>query len=502
MKKIFIIFAFLAQFLSNAQLINPQVSSGGEVSSNFLMGTLSTGQFSNLGFIDHIKYDQIMNQFGSDITLNTSTPYTTTLNVDSIGRITLKAGGTYKMMASALLLTTGSLFSATGWQNADTGVEIGADATQADSSFANTTLTSQPISCAFFSPTIDTRVQLIFKNAVGAVQKSTAGGNNLTWFSIEKIAGNASVTGQSVDYVKVSRVATSQVSVGINTDLLFDTLNSGNIPYNTATGVFALTAGKTYRLNASPNFASYSNFTTAILPFQWVDAVTNTSLVLGSAGFGVSTTNTNNVSLQPNAVAIYTPTTNQTVKVRVQGNSFAGGSGTANMMGEVSYAEITQIGSSAITAVTPVNLARVRATSVTPVAFTGAGADITWTNEEYDTTNSFTPSTGIFTAPRNAYYVINFQLMATSIVGSVGSRYGYVMSKNNSGSGPGNPIISQYMWAATGTNICTGGGETIFLSVGDTFRLKALLNTISAGSVGVNANFDFISISELPLTAQ
>ena len=495
------------------------VAQGQGVLANFLMGTLSTGQFSNLAFGDRIKYDTIMNQFGSDITLNTITPYTTTLNVNSIGRITLKAGGTYKMMASALLLTTGSLFAATGWQNADTGIEIGADATQADSSFANTTLTSQPISCAFFSPTVDTRVQLIFKNAVGAVQKSTAGGNNLTWFSIEKIAGNTSVTGQSVDYARgtISGVASATNGSIITLDTF--TQFSGNSITKSGNQI-TLQAGKTYELTAAyvGNDFTGAGYNSG----QWYNITTGA--FIGSGQFIPAASYVSNLGGQSTAQAVITPTVTTVLEFRTNTT----GSTSANISANFSWYIIKQLGSTAtvggnqvpitltttgsgvstfnqstgalnIPFVTPVALARVRANTATATFSNSPGTTITWTNEEYDTTNSFTPTTGIFIAPRTAYYVINFQLIA-NITGTAGARYGYIMSRNNAGFGIGNPIISQFISVINPSNLPTTGGATIFMNAGDDFRLRGFLDSSTSGSLTANGNFDFISISELPST--
>ena len=326
------------------------VSQSQGILSNFLFGGLSTNQTSNLtGFTDRIKYDTIMNRFGSDITLDTSTPYTTTLNVNSIGRITLKAGGTYKMMASAIILTTGGLFAASGWQNADTGVEIGTDATQVDSTFTGTQLTSQPISCAFFSPTVDTRVQLMFKNNVGAVQKSTAGTNNATWFSVEKIAGNAPVTGQSVDYINIVATTPQTTGIAVGSPVLFNTPQiQGNIPHSA--GVFTLQAGKTYRLEGQLGQASPNSGQSALA--QWKN-ITSGAFIGNALYLDVValTTSTGTVTAQ----AVITPTVTTTVRLEFtnsNGNTTIGtNDGNGNRS---SWANITQLGSSAVIATTPI----------------------------------------------------------------------------------------------------------------------------------------------------
>jgi len=65
---------------------------------SYLQATMSTNQTTVLN--DHVRYDTINTSIGSNITLDTSSPYTTSLgNVPSVGRITLKAGKHYHVNA-------------------------------------------------------------------------------------------------------------------------------------------------------------------------------------------------------------------------------------------------------------------------------------------------------------------------------------------------------------------------------------------------------------------
>ena len=92
---------------------------------NILLGFLNTAIKINIGVGDHIKFQTILGSIGTNISLDISTPYTTTLGVNSIGRITLQPGmysiqGTFQGLTFALSL--GSITYQ--WYNADTGTAI------------------------------------------------------------------------------------------------------------------------------------------------------------------------------------------------------------------------------------------------------------------------------------------------------------------------------------------------------------------------------------------
>ena len=105
------------------------------------------------------------------------------------------------------------------------------------------------------------------------------------------------------------------------TDIKLDTKQSGNIPYNTATGVFSLTAGKTYHLIFEGRFINYAS-NTASIDVNWVDATTNAALAgINAHSFPVTgtTPNTSTSSVE----YIYTPATNQSIKLRASSTTTA-----------------------------------------------------------------------------------------------------------------------------------------------------------------------------------
>jgi hypothetical protein len=151
------------------------------------------------------------------------------------------------------------------------------------------------------------------------------------------VAGNLPVTGQSVDYVSVSRTGSDQ-TVNTGSTIIFNTNNGGNIPYNTSTGAFSLTAGKTYKLISG---VSISNGNTAAkeVNFYWKNAAGD---ILGSKGEMLSPNANVEASGNGIAYAIYTPTINTTVSVIVSYSS------TSTILWQnYTFASIEQIGSSA-----------------------------------------------------------------------------------------------------------------------------------------------------------
>ena len=152
-------------------------------------------------------------------------------------------------------------------------------------------------------------------------------------------AGNLPVTGQSVDYVSVGAIY--QTAIGDNRDLIFPTNFGGNISYNATTGVFTLSANKTYLFQAQIR-ANTPSAGGNYIEYGFVDAISNSLLVNGTQTITSSTTSTAGFGSNPVINFIYTPIANQTVKLRTTASTVGTQtivSGTAN---------ITQIGSSAI----------------------------------------------------------------------------------------------------------------------------------------------------------
>ena len=175
--------------------------------------------------------------------------------------------------------------------------------------------------------------------------------NNITyqWSSTSNTWTRSSpTTGYLSDYIQVVDT-TDNTGMTTNSVMVFDTILSGTgIPYNTSTGVFTLTGGKTYELYASLNWATFSDASGGWMAYQWVDATAGTGLIANNGAMALAepiNRNTNE-TIQPSIKILYTPTTNQTVKLMVTGSS-----GTATTRGNFGcYATIMQIGGSSLMA--------------------------------------------------------------------------------------------------------------------------------------------------------
>jgi hypothetical protein len=124
----------------------------------------------------------------------------------------------------------------------------------------------------------------------------------------------------TTDYINAGRISSDQTSMGNGSDIIFNSsFISSGISLNTSTGVFTLTAGKTYKLFAELSFANFSDFTNGYILYDWVDATTNTRLDTSgrSAGVGEHLNRNTNEFNATSTTLIYRPTTNQTVKVRI-----------------------------------------------------------------------------------------------------------------------------------------------------------------------------------------
>jgi len=114
----------------------------------------------------------------------------------------------------------------------------------------------------------------------------------------------------------------------------------GNIPYDATTGVYTLSANKTYMMQAQLRVSTAST-AAAYLAYTWVDAINNTELITNSEALSSSNTSGAGFGSKDVVQIIYTPSTNQTVKLRSITSV-----GTQTIW--LGTASIVQIGSSAI----------------------------------------------------------------------------------------------------------------------------------------------------------
>lgn len=207
----------------------------------------------------------------------------------------------------------------------------------------------------------------------GSLGALESGHSKITW---RKISGFIPSSGQTVDY-SAAYLGTSQAAMVVNDHIKFDSVTSGNIPldasttYSTALNVasigrFTLTAGKTYRLEAS---APQITTTVAAADAQiaWYNA--DSGVQLGTAGIVYGQAN-NTIQTSNYVSTVFTPSLNTRVEVRVLTIS----SGSFTVLGGVgantrpAWASITQLGSSS--AITSSNATPVVQTFLTSGTYT------------------------------------------------------------------------------------------------------------------------------------
>jgi hypothetical protein len=148
----------------------------------------ASSQNTALSTGDHVAYDQInYTENVGNIVLDTTTGYTGANNVASVGRFTLKAGYTYAMRASvAATFTTIGAALAVSWVNSDTGAVIG-NTMQANNFNQGLNQNNNAIVDTIFKPTVDTRVEVRFSNAIAVSFIS------LSWATIEQLPNSVSI---------------------------------------------------------------------------------------------------------------------------------------------------------------------------------------------------------------------------------------------------------------------------------------------------------------------
>jgi hypothetical protein len=176
-----------------------------------------------------------------------------------------------------------------------------------------------------------------------AIYNNPPGNSQISW---KKVSGFLPVTGQSVDYLKVKRI-TSSPTIALNTDILFNSIPTGNIPYNTTTGLATLTANKTYRIRAVLVGRNDGTGTTGRYITYDIKTSANTDLPATAnptQGVQFLASSVNNEGGGSEATAEFTPSVNTDIKIRltgIDGNNWS-------LDTERSYLEITQLGSSAV----------------------------------------------------------------------------------------------------------------------------------------------------------
>lgn len=304
----------------------------GSFAASFIRGSRTATQSLAVGGI--VGFSVLDNTAGQDITLNTAN-----------GKITLLPGNTYRLIA-AVPNFSGGQRPAFMWYNETSASYVGSATSTYNPGDAAALAASGGVAHVIITPNVTTVLSFRLLSSlssgtvtVGAnVDFSLAG--SYPWFEAQVIAGNAPVTGQSVDYVQASLSANQALSAVGN--IIFNTSSGAAITLTS--GGFNLIANKTYKLEAAVGGSS-----TGYAYYGWVDNA-NTLLAGGSIGVVMKAGTAYTDAPQDKAVVYFTPTVNTTVYLRVltiSGTLTAYAPPVANNYSST-WATINQIGSSAI----------------------------------------------------------------------------------------------------------------------------------------------------------
>jgi Chaperone of endosialidase/Protein of unknown function (DUF2793) len=347
-------------FYNGAEIYYGSTTTPNQVIASFMRAVATTSQGTSPYGVaggNHIATFAVDAQYGSDISLNTTSPYTVANGAPSIGRFTLKAGKTYDLRGSIGYITgSAGNYLAFAFFNTDTGIQIGTSGSVDTRGNSTTDQLEGYQASAIFTPSADMNLELRIttNNAVTGIGSASWG---LPTVDIKVIAGNAAVTGTSVDYINVVKLTPQTITVP--TDITFTT-QAGNIQFDGTN--FTLIAGKTYKVDYA--ITAQTGGTNAYPVVQFVNSSNvavnqNKTLGLnvgfiGGVGGGVGGTQ-------------FTPTVTGLYKLRVT-NTPSGGSVTiegGSVDYGLSYVNITQLGSSALTSESIVNNGGNTGTNVT-----------------------------------------------------------------------------------------------------------------------------------------
>jgi len=336
---------------------------------------------------ERLFWNSVDSQFGTDISLDTST-----------GVFTLKGGKTYRVKAKIERIYTGAANTYIAELRAvNSATALGrTEVVQSSASFGSQMGLIETV----VSPSVDTKYMIYHP---GGWQSSTytPASSKSNSLDIEVIAGNARVTGQTVDY---SYGSLSGSGLGSPADLNMTAL-SGNM--TVASNSVTLLAGKTYMLEATLNCGSTGYTGTTVCSAIWVNA---SNATVGSAAGSVnvlSQNNTNNQGTQPITKTIFTPSTNVAVHVRATANNYSGGWAVDGS----SYYSITQVGS----------------TSATGLAFSSLSAAIA--NNSLDNTN-FAQTWNWSTGTSQTGLTLNAGALTTGTIQDITTNSGSLNSTN------------------------------------------------------------------------
>lgn len=214
-------------------------------------------------------------------------------------------------------------------------------------------------------------------------------------------------------------------NLGVNDPLRYDTTiasNGSDISYNAGTYTFTLKAGFTYKMNASVTRADGSAAVNLELTYQWYDVTGAANL--GGSGVVSSFLESSSTAGGGVASAIFTPSVDSDVQVRVLKNAGTITALSSNSGVKGIHAEIEVISGPAPVSQT---VEYVQATKTSNQTSVGPGTDVAWEQ----TIGSIPLATPNFTLKAGKTYYLQTSLNAGGWSGGAGSLgYGWVDSTN------------------------------------------------------------------------
>jgi hypothetical protein len=458
-----------------------------EVNSPAIVGT------NNLSFVSIGQ--GVLAEYGSNtnITNNSTVPNATFIDVPN-STFTLPSAGIWEVEYVASVSNS----AANGTSQTKLVTSANVDVPNSYGAFQSATANARGLTTQ--TVTITTTGAETFKMRFASAGANTTtiwnnttnqGQSNITW---KKIAGVVPVTGQTVDYAEI-RQTTNGTSAALvaNSPVPFDTLVSGNISYTNPN--ITLLAGKTYELEASVLLQIFTDAggTTpdtdgGDVEFVFYNVTAGTQLGTAKSAYISPTTLTSFGGQQGVLKTIFTPTVNTQVQVRLSalnGTASARLYNTGTYLGS-SYFTVKQIGSSAITTTTRVNVIcrNKTAQSLPTTAWTGL---TNWT-EIQDPTNSMNAATGIFTSPRATTYA--FTAGNGVPITAAGQYFGISVWKN------GAQLYNSLTTSGSGTQQYPVVSGVVEMATGDTLQVRSYNGAPTANDV-VSASNSWFTVTEI-----
>jgi hypothetical protein len=304
---------------ANSVTVSGQPTTYGTVNPAYIMVGLITG-VTGFGVGSTVIFDTVIGNVNSQVSYNSSS-----------GVFTLGANVTYDMSFTPSFIsftnTTGG-YACYEWVDATTNTTLDSTGTGIGTGVPNTETSAQQDNITariIYKPSTNQTVKLRVTSGNGTVTLRGSIGTQAIIRPLNlSIAVQATATGTlNTDYIQVEKT-TNQTLVGNSTDITFNATTATNGGITQSAGVFTLTAGKTYLLEASLGVSQFTS-NSAYIWYSWVDATTNAQLdqsnggggAVGSSGVAIPVTWTGIDNYTSTAKIIYTPVTTQTVKLRI-----------------------------------------------------------------------------------------------------------------------------------------------------------------------------------------